>query len=364
MANNDQTKEILVATAQQAWDELDIQHLQHLSETMPNRVRAIIESQGWGVGPEGCKNLWHITVLQPSLNALVTWLPAGGRESVARDIVDATTDKALYDVFHNLLTGLAMPMKARTKQPSITDSPQLRRQANVEAVATTLDKPESRDPTFGDLCLRRDGNCCVATGQMNTDYWETIGCPDDIYFGPTEGAHIIPFSYASWDKSSEPPHDSASAWAVLWRCFPRVRQEGLRVDTINSLSNGITLRDSVHREFGKFSIAFKPTDDDDTYEVKVFNRFPTLERQLLPESGHMVLKKADDAQDLDLPNPALLDCHYRLAEILNASGMAEVIERNFRRWEDLKGTCNLLREDGGTDIGAFLYAGLWERVMG
>ncbi|KAJ5591462.1 Transposable element tc3 transposase [Penicillium hispanicum] len=47
MLNNDQTKEILVATAQQAWDELDIQHLQHLSETMPNRVRAIIESQGW-----------------------------------------------------------------------------------------------------------------------------------------------------------------------------------------------------------------------------------------------------------------------------------------------------------------------------
>ena len=37
---------------------------------------------------------------------------------------------------------------------------------------------------------------------MDTDYWETIGCPDDINFGPTEGAHIIPFSYASWDKSS------------------------------------------------------------------------------------------------------------------------------------------------------------------
>jgi hypothetical protein len=45
--------------------------------------------------------------------------------------------------------------------------------------------------------------------------------------------------------------------------------------------------------------------------------------------------------------------------------MAEVIERNFREWEDLKGrSFNLLREDGGTDIGPFLHAGLWERVIG
>jgi hypothetical protein len=42
------TKEILVATAQQAWDELELRHLEHLSETMPHRVEAIIESQGVG----------------------------------------------------------------------------------------------------------------------------------------------------------------------------------------------------------------------------------------------------------------------------------------------------------------------------
>ncbi|KAJ5496357.1 hypothetical protein N7463_008344 [Penicillium fimorum] len=47
MGNNDTTKEILVATAQQAWDELELRHLEHLSETMPHRVEAIIESQGW-----------------------------------------------------------------------------------------------------------------------------------------------------------------------------------------------------------------------------------------------------------------------------------------------------------------------------
>ena len=45
--NNDETKQILVETAQIAWQNIDMKHLEHLSETMPNRVEAIIESEGW-----------------------------------------------------------------------------------------------------------------------------------------------------------------------------------------------------------------------------------------------------------------------------------------------------------------------------
>ena len=37
----------LVDTAQLAWDQLDIRHLEHLSETMPHRVEASIEIEGW-----------------------------------------------------------------------------------------------------------------------------------------------------------------------------------------------------------------------------------------------------------------------------------------------------------------------------
>jgi UDP-N-acetylglucosamine 2-epimerase len=47
MRNNEETKAILVETAQLAWDQLNLEHLEHLSETMPHRVEAIIESQGW-----------------------------------------------------------------------------------------------------------------------------------------------------------------------------------------------------------------------------------------------------------------------------------------------------------------------------
>lgn len=73
------------------------------------------------------------------------------------------------------------------------------------------------------------------------------------------------------------------------------------------------------------------------------------------------MKKAPGAEDLDLPNPVLLDCHYRMAEIMNASEMTWTIEVNVRNWEGIKRDRFYgIREDGGTDIGWFLRAGMWE----
>lgn len=59
------------------------------------------------------QNRVHEERLRPFLNAFVEWLPEGGRESVARDIINATTDENLYDVFHNLFTGFALLSKSR-----------------------------------------------------------------------------------------------------------------------------------------------------------------------------------------------------------------------------------------------------------
>jgi hypothetical protein len=101
------------------------------------------------------------------------------------------------------------------------------------------------------------------------------------------------------------------------------------------------------------------------YEVKVFWRYPSADRIALPKTGRVEFTRAEDAQDLELPDAALLDCHYRLAEIINVSDMAELIESHVRDWEDIKDCARgCLREDGGTDIGQFLSIGLWERAMG
>ena len=47
MPNNDATIDILVDTAEQAWQELDLTILENLSESMPRRVQAIIDANGW-----------------------------------------------------------------------------------------------------------------------------------------------------------------------------------------------------------------------------------------------------------------------------------------------------------------------------
>ena len=93
-------------------------------------------------------------------------------------------------------------MKARSKLPSVTDSPHPNRQNNVEVIAGILDLPNTRDQDFHTLCLRRDSYKCVVTGEMDTKYWESLGSPEGTNFAPTEGAHIIPFAYASWENST------------------------------------------------------------------------------------------------------------------------------------------------------------------
>ncbi|RAL02491.1 HNH endonuclease signature motif containing protein, partial [Aspergillus ibericus CBS 121593] len=317
--------------------------------------------------------------LQASLNAFLQWLPEGGRESIARDIVGASTDDKLHEGFSNLLSALAMPMKTRSRPGTVTSSPHTRRLQSVEAVATTLDQPTERQRSFRNDCLRRDGYRCVISGELDINTWEARGLPTDVDFGPVEAGHIIPFSYASWPYSSvgppcdhaspfirtekEPPSETSTAWEVLWRCFPGVRHEGIAVETINSLTNGLTMRSPVHMAFGAFSIALKPTDTPNLYERVFFRRYPSSERRALPASNMIELKQAPGAEDLELPSAALLDCHYRLAEILNASGMAEVIDEHWRRWEDLKESAGgMLRPDGGTEIGEYLEVALWDRV--
>lgn len=63
--------------------------------------------------------------------------------------------------------------------------------------------------------------------------------------------------------------------------------------------------------------------------------------------------------DRDLPSPVLLDCHFRLAKILNASGMAAAFDFDFDEWEEVKVKAGRqLPEDGNIDISPALRVGL------
>jgi transposase len=46
MPRNEDTWQLLVDTAIEAWDQLDLDYLQNLAESMPRRVQAVIEAEG------------------------------------------------------------------------------------------------------------------------------------------------------------------------------------------------------------------------------------------------------------------------------------------------------------------------------
>ncbi|KAL5050823.1 hypothetical protein BDW71DRAFT_173261 [Aspergillus fruticulosus] len=76
--------------------------------------------------------------------------------------------------------------------------------------------------------------------------------------------------------------------------------------------------------------------------------------------------KAKGAEHIPLPKPALLDCHYRLAEILHALSMGDHIEKKLQNWRILKDCAGPghLDADGSTDVARFLQVTLWENVAG
>ncbi|KAL4783343.1 hypothetical protein BJX76DRAFT_348655 [Aspergillus varians] len=314
--------------------------------------------------------------LTSTLLAFLEWLPEQGQRSVAKDINEAQTDESLWEVFHNLVTGLLYPMKARSTKNSVTPSPHSWRRSNAEVVAAALMEPQSRGDKFREDCLRRDGDRCVISKSMSSDAWTKLGRPSDVRSTYLEAAHIIPFSYASWDNSSvcdlpsskptAATSDVSDAWEVLFRCFPAVRRMGLRVEKINELFNEMTLTRDLHYPFGVFTIALVATDIPHLYKVKAYPECPTDIQRQLPEDSLVRFEKAKGAEHLPLPDPACLDCHHRLAEILHISGMGDYIDKKLRDWEQLKGSAGPghLSADGTTDIRRFLQVALWQSVAG
>ena len=63
---------------------------------------------------------------------------------------------------------------------------------------------------------------------------------------------------------------------------------------------------------------YSDKDKDSVYELRVFRSYPRPDRKLLLENGWVEFTRAEDTQDLELPNAALLDCHSEdLVTMLN-----------------------------------------------
>lgn len=59
----------------------------------------------------GSQSRQYDKLVKSGLLAFLTWLPEAGKTSLARDVIGASSEQQLYDVFVNLLTGIASPSK-------------------------------------------------------------------------------------------------------------------------------------------------------------------------------------------------------------------------------------------------------------
>ncbi|KAH8805301.1 hypothetical protein F5884DRAFT_902333 [Xylogone sp. PMI_703] len=241
------------------------------------------------------------TKVTSCLLAFIKYLPEGRRELCAREVLKSNDDDELYEHFANLCTGLLYPMKANSARGTITPSPYEQRWENGEQILATLFDPNSHDSEFRQTLLRRDNFRCVISDHMDINRWKELGKPSGVKHTDVHGAHLIPFRFGKWKDTKIKTYDDFSS----------------------------------------------------DYEI------------FLPADNLVTLHKALDAEDIRLPNLAYIDCHYRIEEILHASGMGDAIEQKLRDWEDLKEMGHgSMKEDGPTDVSQYLTTALWQPVMG
>ncbi|OJJ82478.1 uncharacterized protein ASPGLDRAFT_93062, partial [Aspergillus glaucus CBS 516.65] len=174
---------------------------------------------------------------------------------------------------------------------------------------------------FYNSCLKRDTHHCVVTRFMEYYYWHAKGEPEDEYFDDLEAVHIIPSAYESWRA------DAMMTWEALYRCFPAACRVGMHMDNINHISNDISMIPGMHAQFGQFRMSLSPrrvyTSIFNRHGITICRAFPTLYHDL-PADRLITFKTKIN---FFFPDPMLLDTHFRVAEILSASGMGEVISQ-------------------------------------
>jgi hypothetical protein len=86
---------------------------------------------------------------------------------------------------------------------------------------------------------------------------------------------------------------------------------------------------------------------------------------LQPDDRKVKFQRSEGAENISLPDPMFLDCHHRLAEIINAADLPYYIWGKMQDWKDMKKygeTDGWLRSNGSTDITRILNAALWPAV--
>ncbi|EGC48642.1 conserved hypothetical protein [Histoplasma capsulatum var. duboisii H88] len=286
------------------------------------------------------------------LEIFFKFLPEDGKYHLSEGVVGCTTDASLRQLVSSLDTGLLRPIKAHGgKTPAITPSPRFGVEDSIEELNSMDFEPISRNEQrrLRNKCLSRDGQMCVISKAHNEDAHP----PPDSLFAPLETAHIIPFSLASFSGEEERLRTS-TIWTNIYRYFPSLRSRmNFTLDNVNEVENAMMLIPSLHTEFGRFHFALEATTTIHRYRVKTFKNFTTINNHFLPTNRIVTFTNNDTRYPL--PHPVLIEIHTAIANILNATGRGELVERIQRELGDSAG---VLAKDGSTDIGHILSCSL------
>ncbi|KAJ9262245.1 hypothetical protein DTO195F2_3632 [Paecilomyces variotii] len=275
-----------------------------------------------------------------------------GKTALAQDINSRQSDEDLRLLVSDLKWFLFTPLKAqggRTPTPSPTPS------LSSSSSQPLSEKKKARSSTVQSAlkrtCLARDRYRCVITGEVDPS-----GIPElpeeeksKIVWGPTQCAHIIPYSIAPQGKEgiieTWQLQRVSKIWAFIFRYFPSVRSvlDPRRSGQVNMPRNAMTISSGLHPVFGGFDLALEHIEST-RYRIKTFWTLVSTWDQHLPESRIIDLQPANKTE---APSQILLTVHCAIANVLHASGMEEEIDADLERDEDELET---LAEDGSTNL--------------
>ncbi|CAI7661206.1 unnamed protein product [Penicillium viridicatum] len=124
--------------------------------------------------------------LTKTLKAALNWLPEGGRDQLAHNIIICDDNQILWGVFDNLRTAVIETIYSTEKTPCVTPSPHHTRQGSVEKVAAKLPDPQTRSPDFMKGCIDRDDHRCVISVAVTEAKWVKNGEREGGLWGKLE----------------------------------------------------------------------------------------------------------------------------------------------------------------------------------
>ncbi|KAK2768458.1 hypothetical protein FQN54_000313 [Arachnomyces sp. PD_36] len=265
--------------------------------------------------------------LGSSLSSIQSDRDAYVDEQVAKRKLSDYTPTTIRDDTAKLLTPRLV--KAYGNATPVTPSPLDDADFRVEEVVSMLIDPSSRNDQakLKRICLQRDGYRCLISGAIDRGSRGKFPDTTNMPHASTQLAHILPFSLGEYESSNSAEElDVARKWESLYTCFPAIRDR-LSPDDVNDPTNLMTLMAPLHHCFGDFQFALEPTEDRNTYEIKLYD-FETSYTHFLPPPNEQGIRtvKFKKHFDCQLPSPILLETHAAIAKILHATGRGEAID--------------------------------------